>query len=385
MAYDRYDRDEHSRWSDDRSDRGWRGQDNRDRGGRDERGFWDRASDEVASWFGDDDAERRRRHDQAREQRDHDFAGRDRDRSREHSAFGRGWGGADRDYDRGYGRDFDRDRASYNSGQSDRDQNYDRGVFNRGGSSDRDYNPSWKRDLWGAQDWDDGRERDRSRSSGRGYRPITGDYGRGTDHESDQFFAASGYGRRERGVGDYDRSQTPHGRDQYRQTSFAGSREGSRDRGDRDFDPHYHSWRDRHLTELDRDYDDYRREHQSKFESDFGSWRERRQQKRGLLGQVREHMDVVGSDGEHVGTVDKVAGDRLILTKSDPDSGGVHHSLSCTDIDRIEGDRVILDCKADEAKSRWRDESRDRALFERDEQGEMGPRNLNRSFEGTYR
>jgi hypothetical protein len=94
---------------------------------------------------------------------------------------------------------------------------------------------------------------------------------------------------------------------------------------------------------------------------------------------------VVGSDGEHVGTVDKVAGDRLILTKSDPDSGGVHHSLSCTDIDRIEGDRVILDCKADEAKSRWRDESRDRALFERDEQGEMGPRNLNRSFEGTYR
>jgi len=27
---------------------------------RDDRGFWDRASDEVASWFGDDDAERRR-------------------------------------------------------------------------------------------------------------------------------------------------------------------------------------------------------------------------------------------------------------------------------------------------------------------------------------
>ena len=380
MAYDRFDRDERSRWSgdrpDDRSDRNFRSDHDRSRdprGGPDDRDFWHRASDEVASWFGDDDAERRREQDHRREERE------------------RGSSGHNRDYDRGYGRDYDRDRASYNREHSGRDQNESRGVFNRGGSSERDYNPSWKRDLWGARDWDDGRERERerSRSSSSGYRPITGDYGRGTDHESEQFFAASGYGRGEPPLGetrsDYDRSQTPYGRDQYRRTSFAGSREGSRDRNERDFDPHYHSWRDRHLSELDRDYDDYRREHQSKFESDFGSWRERRQQKRGLLGQVREHMDVVGSDGEHVGTVDKVAGDRIILTKSDPDSGGVHHSLSCTDIDKVDDNRVILDCEADEAKSRWRDESRDRALFERDEQGEMGPRNLNRSFEGTYR
>ncbi|HWK65044.1 MAG TPA: BON domain-containing protein [Rhizobiaceae bacterium] len=36
-----------------------------ERGGS-ERGFWDRASDEVSSWFGDDDAERRRYQDQHR-------------------------------------------------------------------------------------------------------------------------------------------------------------------------------------------------------------------------------------------------------------------------------------------------------------------------------
>ena len=42
--------------------------------------------------------------------------------------------------------------------------------------------------------------------------------------------------------------------------------------------------------------------------------------KRQLLGQIREHMEVVGSDDEHVGTVDRVAGDRIILTKSDPRS-----------------------------------------------------------------
>lgn len=34
------------------------------RGERDERGFFDRAGDEIASWFGDDEAARRRRHDE---------------------------------------------------------------------------------------------------------------------------------------------------------------------------------------------------------------------------------------------------------------------------------------------------------------------------------
>jgi hypothetical protein len=151
------------------------------------------------------------------------------------------------------------------------------------------------------------------------------------------------------------------------------------------FDPHYRSWREKHMSELDRDYDEYARENQSRFESEFGSWRERRQQKRGLLSTIREHMEVIGNDDLHVGTVDRIAGDRIILAKSDPDSGGVHHSLSCSDIDRIEDDRVILDCSSEQARQRWRDESRSRALFEREDQGEMGPRMLDRSFEGTYR
>jgi hypothetical protein len=184
----------------------------------------------------------------------------------------------------------------------------------------------------------------------------------------------------------------PHERDRergYRPLAgdYARSFRGDRDvpRLSRDRDPHYHEWRQRHIDELDRDYDDYRRENQSRFENDFGSWRERRMQKRGLLGEIREHMEVVGSDEEHVGTVDRIAGDRIILARSDPESGGAHHSLSCSDVERVEGDRVILDCSADQARNRWRDESRSRALFERDDQGEMGPRVLDRSFEGTYR
>jgi hypothetical protein len=378
MAYDRYDRDERSRWSEDRSNRGWRGE---ERGRPDERGFWDRAGDEVASWFGDEDAERRRREDRMREERERGFGGRDYGRAGSRGAIGRGWD-REHDHNRGYGRDFDRDRDREHERERGRRDWYEtRGLNERGGFSEADYNPSWRRELGGQ------RERDRDWERERGYRPMTGDYsrrGERGEHESEQFFAASGYGRGERGMGeygrDYGRSQTPYGRDEYRRTSFAGSREH-----EREFDPHYRSWRDRHLGELDRDYDDYRRENQSRFENDFTSWRERRQQKRGLLGRIREHMEVVGNDDKHVGTVDHVAGDRIILTKSDPESGGHHHSLSCSEIDRVEGDRVILDCSADEAHNRWRDEERSRALFEREDQGEMGPRSLNRSFEGTYR
>jgi hypothetical protein len=369
MAYDRYDtrdpqrdqrRDQDGRWSED--DR----YSNRGRGGNaGDRGFFERAGDEVSSWFGDEDAERRRREDEMRDQRSH----REQDtRPGDHN----------RNEDRGYGRDYDRDRST-GTGRY-RDWNDNRGAFARGGSSERDYDRDWRNEYTG-RDFDRERaDRERDRGWTDRYQPMTGDYGRGSRNSGDQ-------------DRDYARSQSQWARDEYRGTSRAGSanwtdrsRDDRSDRSREDrHDPHYSSWRDRHMSELDRDYDDYRAEHQSKFESDFGGWRERRQQKRGLLGHVREHMEVVGSDNKHVGTVDKVAGDRLILTKSDPESGGVHHSLSCSEIDRVEGDRVILDCSADQARERWRDESRGRALFERDDQGEAGPRALDRSFEGTYR
>jgi osmotically-inducible protein OsmY len=48
---------------------GYRGGEERGYGGREERGWWDRATDEVSSWFGDEEAERRRRLDEWREGR----------------------------------------------------------------------------------------------------------------------------------------------------------------------------------------------------------------------------------------------------------------------------------------------------------------------------
>ena len=148
-------------------------------------------------------------------------------------------------------------------------------------------------------------------------------------------------------------------------------------------DPHYGEWRRRQIDALDRDYDEYRRENQSRFETEFSDWRTTRQGKRQLLGQIREHMSVVGSDEEHVGTVDCVRGDRIILTKGDSEDGR-HHSLSCSQVDRVEGDRVILDQPAAEAKRRWLDEEPDRGFFRDEEDRDNGPHMLNRTFSGTY-
>jgi hypothetical protein len=148
-------------------------------------------------------------------------------------------------------------------------------------------------------------------------------------------------------------------------------------------DPHYAEWRHRQVAELDRDYDEYRREHQSRFDREFGEWRQRRGEQRAAVGRVKEHMDVVGSDGGHVGKVDCTRGDRIILTRSDEASGGIHHAIPCAWIDRVD-DKVVLNLEAEEARQRWQDENRSRALFEREDLGRRGPHVLTRSFSGTY-
>jgi hypothetical protein len=63
------------------------------------------------------------------------------------------------------------------------------------------------------------------------------------------------------------------------------------------------------------------------------------------LSQIREHMDIIGADGVHVGTVDKVEGDRIKLIKADSGQGsheGHHHYLSVGLIAGVEGDKVRL-------------------------------------------
>ena len=136
----------------------------------------------------------------------------------------------------------------------------------------------------------------------------------------------------------------------------------------------YHSWRDRQMETRDRDYHDYRKERQSAFEKDFGTWRENRQSQRNSLQQVREHMDVVGSDGEHVGTVDHVRGDHIKLTRGDSAAGGHHHSIPCAWINSVDT-KVTLNRTAADTKKGWQESAEDR---------DEGAHILNRSFSGTY-
>lgn len=61
------------------------------------------------------------------------------------------------------------------------------------------------------------------------------------------------------------------------------------------------------------------------------------------LSQIREHMEIIGADGVHIGTVDKVEGDRIKMTKADSGSHGDHHHyFSSGLVAAVEGDQVRL-------------------------------------------
>ena len=70
----------------------------------------------------------------------------------------------------------------------------------------------------------------------------------------------------------------------------------------------------------------------------------------GSFENIREHMDVIGADGVHVGTVDGVDGDRIKLTKKDSGSHeGHHHYISRGLVAGVEGEAVRLSANADVA------------------------------------
>jgi hypothetical protein len=67
---------------------------------------------------------------------------------------------------------------------------------------------------------------------------------------------------------------------------------------------------------------------------------------------IKEHMEVMGADGVHVGTVDHVDGGRIKLTKKDSGQGsheGHHHYIPAGLVAGIEGDQVRLSANADVA------------------------------------
>jgi hypothetical protein len=71
--------------------------------------------------------------------------------------------------------------------------------------------------------------------------------------------------------------------------------------------------------------------------------------------KIREHMEVLGSDGKHVGTVDHLEGqDQIKLTKTDPAANGKHHLIPVAWIDHID-QKVHLTKPGKDAMSEWRE------------------------------
>jgi hypothetical protein len=69
---------------------------------------------------------------------------------------------------------------------------------------------------------------------------------------------------------------------------------------------------------------------------------------------IKEHMEVLGSDGVHVGTVDHLEGrDQVKLAKDDPDAGGEHHFIPLAWVDHVDS-MVHLKQSGAEAKARWK-------------------------------
>jgi hypothetical protein len=95
------------------------------------------------------------------------------------------------------------------------------------------------------------------------------------------------------------------------------------------------------------DQNDDRWEAQARFDREFDEWRIRRGEQRAAVGRTRARMEVVGSDGGHVGIVDCTSGDRIVLATS----GSSDRAIPCGWIEKVE-QKVVLNIAAAEARSR---------------------------------
>jgi hypothetical protein len=71
------------------------------------------------------------------------------------------------------------------------------------------------------------------------------------------------------------------------------------------------------------------------------------------IASITEHMEVVSSDGQHVGTVDHMEGQDMIKLTRDDSPGGHHHFIPVDWVSGV-GDTVRLDKTSDEVFSQWK-------------------------------
>jgi hypothetical protein len=68
----------------------------------------------------------------------------------------------------------------------------------------------------------------------------------------------------------------------------------------------------------------------------------------GSAEQIKGQMEVRGSDGKHIGTVDAIEGQRVRLA-----SGGMYHYIDLDMVETVKDGKVQLNKTAEEATRPW--------------------------------
>ena len=67
--------------------------------------------------------------------------------------------------------------------------------------------------------------------------------------------------------------------------------------------------------------------------------------------RIREHLEVVGSDGGHVGRVDHILGDQIELARLDLAGGFTHHMIPVSWVDDVNDEKVRLSLTEHQARA----------------------------------
>jgi hypothetical protein len=234
-------------------------------GSSDDRGFFERAGDEVRSWFGDEEAERRREMDARRYEQEHGQTGRYRGGGHDDQ-----WRGGAPKND-GHDPHYSRTQMRSNHGETS-------------GYSQDDY---------------------RSGSRGQSARGQSGGYGLGSQTYGGQQYAGGSSGGQ---MGGYGQSSYGQSGQSYGQASQSYGQGGQGWSGSH-HDESYRRWRDQQISQLDSEYEEYCRHRQQQFEQDFSTFR---QSRRGAItsggptmsqgGAIPGTTEIASSSGAAAGT-----------------------------------------------------------------------------------
>ena len=70
---------------------------------------------------------------------------------------------------------------------------------------------------------------------------------------------------------------------------------------------------------------------------------------------IREHMEVIGSDGGHLGRVSHVVGDDIELAEVRPDGASNRRLIPVSWVHDIDGDQIRLNLNGGAARAAWRE------------------------------